>query len=137
MTLMRQARKGNTIQQEPAVEMSVGPELLLELRAVAGQVRDLRTVLMGSGEPTGETQYGRIPMLESDMKETQRDVATKASSAELQLLRVDVDALKSARVTGLAHWSIARVAWTLIAGLIIALAGGGFEAFIAWVLLRH
>lgn len=45
-------------------ETTVNTEVLQELRGVAGQVRDLRTILMGSGEPGEETEYGRIKMLE-------------------------------------------------------------------------
>lgn len=38
-------------------------EMSDELGGLRGQVRDLRTVLLGDGE--GETKHGRIPMLEA------------------------------------------------------------------------
>jgi hypothetical protein len=144
VTLQRGVRKGNFLVQEPAVAISLEQQILTEIQGLRGevqgtrgQIRDMRTVLMGSGEPTGETQYGRIPMLESDMREVKAEVATKASKEELQAVRSDVETLNDARVTGTAQWSVAKVAWAFVAALIIALAGGSCEALIAWMLLKR
>jgi hypothetical protein len=143
MTLMRQARKGNTLTQEPALETSLEQQILAELKELrgraetqSGQIRDMRTILMGSGEPTGETQYGRIPMLETDVKDLKRDVAKKASATDLAAVKADVETLKMARTSGLAHWNMARVLWALLAGSLIAVLGGAADAVIS-ALLRH
>jgi hypothetical protein len=73
VTLRRPPKIGNLL--TPSLETSVEQQMLAELRAavekidgVAGQVRDMRNNLMGSGEPDRETSYGRLPMVEATVK---------------------------------------------------------------------
>ena len=57
-------------------------EVLDQLDEIKGQVRDLRTVLMGHGAD-GETPYGRIPMVEADVK----DLQSRMTSVEKMNIR--------------------------------------------------
>jgi hypothetical protein len=57
-------------------------QILLEIQKVSagqdnlkGQVRDLRMSLMGSGDD-GETEHGRLPMAESEIKELREYIKT-------------------------------------------------------------
>lgn len=133
MALVRQPRKRNMLQQEPIVETSLGPQLLTELQGVAGQVRDLRTMLFGVGDPAApETAQGRLSRQDSRIDAVEKKAETNER---------DIGELKgrinNAQVSAAAYWSFARVVWAFIAAFIVALVGGGFEALITWVLLRR
>src|ERR1700744_3889752 len=119
MTLMRQARKANMMQQEPVVETSLGPELLTELRGVAGQVRDLRTMLFGVGEPNApETAQGRLSRQDARIEEAIR----KSETNERDITEIK-GRLNSERASSVAHWNFGKIIWALLAGLAIAMAG--------------
>lgn len=67
-------------QQEPTLEDTLEQQILQELQKVSrgqdslkGQVRDLRMSLMGNGDE-GETEHGRLPIAESEIKEIKSDV---------------------------------------------------------------
>lgn len=65
MTLQKRPRRGNLM--EPSIEVELEQQVLTEIRGVAGQVRDIKTILFGTGD-AGETEYGRIPMVEASVK---------------------------------------------------------------------
>jgi hypothetical protein len=107
------------LQERPALEMNTEAQMqfqtLQELRGVAGQVRDLRTILMGNGE-AGETQFGRIPMLEARMSRAEEHVK----------------GLHESNVTARAYWNSARIVGHLLTAL-----GGGMMAEAMHLLLAR
>lgn len=64
MTLQKRPRRGNLL--EPSLETTTELQVLTEIRGVAGQVRDIKTILFGTGD-AGETEYGRLPMVEKSV----------------------------------------------------------------------
>jgi hypothetical protein len=133
LTLQRGVRKGNFLVQEPTVETTLGVEVLTELRGVAGQVRDLRTMLFGVGDDgVPETPQGRLFRQDNRISA----VESKAEANERRIAAVEAKQ-NSNSVNATAYWSMARVVWAFFAALIIALVGGGFEALIAWLLMRQ
>jgi hypothetical protein len=114
VTLQRPPRKGNLL--APSLETSVELQILSEIQAIRseqqglregqegarGQIRDMRTILMGSGEPSGETQYGRIPMVEASVK----------------ALDDRVDVLESNQVKASAYFNSARIFGHIITGCV-------------------
>jgi hypothetical protein len=73
--------------QDQSQEVVLEKQILVELGALRGQVKDLRTVLMGSGED-GETKFGRLPMVENKLDGHElRLAALEAKTARLDLYR--------------------------------------------------
>lgn len=88
-----------------------------ELGGLRGQMRDLRTVLMGAGDD-GETAFGRLPMVEK-----------KVDGHELRLtaLESDIRPLITSRenAIGFGRWS---------AGIIGVIIGGLFTGLITMII---
>jgi hypothetical protein len=116
------------MQQEVAPQVTVEQQLLTALEALQGQVRDLRTNLMGSGEPEHENEHGRLPRAETNIKQNARDVEwlkdSKADAIDLRELKMEVNSLKETRVSATAYLKSAQVVTGLVTGLIGALGGG-------------
>lgn len=123
-----------------APELSLEQQILAEIQGLRtdvagtrGQIRDVRTMLFGIGEEgVPETAQGRLARQDSRITA----VETKAEANEKDIGEIK-GRLNNAQAGATAYWSVARVAWAFVAALGIALAGGGFEALMAWVLLRH
>lgn len=113
MTLQRRPRRGNLLEPEtvPALE-----QILHELKSLSdqqselkGQVRDLRTLLMGSGDGL-ETPDGRLVRM----------------GDRITALERDMDSLRNMKVAASAYWNAGRVLGHLVTGL-----GGGVVATLA------
>lgn len=108
------------LQEDVVLEQRQIVEILAEVRGsreelvgLKGQMRDLRTVLMGAGDH-GETQFGRLPMVERQLAALEREVAL----------------LKEMRLTAHTYWSMAAVAGHLLT----ACGGGIVVALCDWAL---
>lgn len=105
---------------EPTLDISLEQQILAQLQGLRegqqgtqGQIRDIRTTLMGSGEPSGETQYGRIPMVETAVKG----------------LEGRVDILEDNQLKASAYWNSAR--WIAgVIGTVCGTIGAGLIALI-------
>lgn len=103
------------LKQETAMEQQI---LLLvqglksELSEFRGQMRDLRVVLMGTGED-GETAFGRLPMVEKKQSEHEGRIAT---------LESEIRPLKTSRenALGAGRWS-SHLVGMIIGGLAVGL----------------
>lgn len=81
-------------------------QVLDQLADIKLQVRDLRTVLMGHGGD-GETPYGRIPMVEADVKDLQArmGLVEKANIRRALVLNAAVAVLAAA-----SEWMVQHIA---------------------------
>ena len=86
---------------EPVQEPSLESTILGELQGLRGQVRDLRTVLMGTGGE-GETPHGRLPLVEAKVGDHETRIKT----------------LETAQIAVAAYWNSGKIVGHIITGLI-------------------
>lgn len=116
---------GISLRQEMVPELNLEQQILLQLEKLTqnqdelkGQVRDLQTGLMGRGDGQ-ETPYGRIPMMQSEVRRLSEKVAT--------LEATDV----TAKAAYAAYWNSAR-----IVGHVLTAVGGGLFVMIGQVAMH-
>ena len=110
---MKAPRKGNLVTPSPSVEVDVEQQILAELQGLKGQVRDLRTILMGDGDD-GETAYGRLPMVETKVAAHQSEIeALKKEMQTFQFLKT--------QAAGVGHW-VSGILGSVVGGLVVGIA---------------
>ena len=122
----------------PAVEMTLEQQILAELQGLRddvagarGQFRDLRVMLMGSGEEDVETQHGRLSIMDRRLdKHETRIEANETGIAELKSARSSNDASTKA------FWTMGRLIWAFVSAFAISSAGGVVSAFVGYLLRR-
>lgn len=78
--------------------MELDQEILAQLGEVKWQIRDLRTVLMGSGD-AGETKHGRLPMVESAVESLQSRVTVTAEHLGARIAALEKRSIAQALIT--------------------------------------
>jgi hypothetical protein len=107
--------------QETVLEqqiLSLMQGLTSEVGGLRGQVRDLRTVLMGSGD-NGETAFGRLPMVEKQVAGLEtRTTNLETQSAQLKWYRDNA--------SGVGRWMATMIGMALggvLTGIVMLVVG--------------